>query len=338
MCAEVIGGGSAGIKAAKTAAAEGRRVILVEQEEHFGADVSSLSNLENVRLLSCTTAFAYYDHDLVTLAETVAGEVSAYRPRERLWLVRAGRVVLATGTIEQPLIFSNNDRPGIMLAGAALKYLRRHSLAPGRHVVVATNNDSAYLTARELKEAGVNIVALLDSRESAPAALLQGVRNLGIRIETGSMPIDSRGFSALKQVTIGTLDSRNGVSNIRQIKCDALLVSGGWSPTLNLFALAGGKRKFSESSRSFEPAGPHPKIEIVGSGDKQQLEHLGARISPVGDTARQWVDLKHDVTVADIELSVRENFAAVEHIKRYTTLGMSVDQGKLGQAPGAIRN
>jgi sarcosine oxidase subunit alpha len=330
----VIGGGTPGIAAARAAAADGRRVILVEQDGSFGGDIGQLLNCPNVRVLPRTAAVAYYDHDLVTLAETVTGGQSTHRPRERLWMVRAGRVVLATGCIEQPLIFSNNDRPGIMLAGAALKFLRRHSIAPGREVVVATNNDSAYIAARELRRAGVNIVALVDSRESTPDELVKEMRALEIGMHTHSLPIDSHGFSSLKGVTIGDLGSGMAVSSRQNLACDALLVSGGWSPTLHMFAQAGGKLKFSENARTFVPVAPHPSIEIVGSAGEPPAGTLGKRVSPVGDTARQWVDLKHDVTVSDIELAVRENFTAVEHIKRYTTLGMSVDQGKVGQAPG----
>jgi sarcosine oxidase subunit alpha len=328
----IIGGGAAGIQAAEAAAATGQRVMLVEQDECFDGDAFALALRANVQVLLRTTAFAYYDHDLVALTEVVA-DGRQHLPRERLWLVRAGRVVLATGAVEQPLIFSNNDRPGIMLAGAALKFLRRHSIAPGRDVVVATNNDSAYIAARELRQAGVNVVALVDSRGSAADSLLQEMRGLGIRVHPQSMPIDTQGFGALKRVTIATLGSGRGVSNRQHIACDALLVSGGWSPTLHLFAQAGGKLKFSESARTLEPVSAHPQIDIVGAAGQAPPEHLGERVSPVGNTARQWVDLRHDVTVSDIELSVRENFTAVEHIKRYTTLGMSVDQGKLGQAP-----
>jgi sarcosine oxidase, subunit alpha len=328
----VVGGGPAGIEAAKRAGAGGQRVIVVEQDEGWGGDVSSLQAQANVQTLARTTAVAYYDHDLLALSEVVAGG-GAHQPRERLWLVRAGRVVLATGALEQPLIFSNNDRPGIMLAGAARTYLRRHGIAPGREVVVATNNDSAYLAARELREAGVNVLALIDSRQSPRAGLMQELNALGIRVHTHSLPIDTKGFGALKQVTIANLGSGREVSNIRKLACDALLVSGGWSPMLHLFAQAGGKLQFSATARTFEPTAALPRIEIVGSAGHAPPETLGERVSPVGNTARQWVDLRHDVTVADIELSVRENFTAVEHIKRYTTLGMSVDQGKLGQAP-----
>lgn len=340
----VIGGGTAGVEAARTAIAAGQRVMLVEQDPLYAEGLSSLPVTDKVQVLRRTTAVAYYDHDLVALAESVREGATDdidgdhrrnHLPRERYWLVRAGRVVLATGALEQPLIFSNNDRPGIMLAGAALKFFRRHAIAPGREVVVATNNDSAYLVAHELRKAGVTVKALLDSRITPPAALLRETQQrLGITVHPQTMPIDTAGFGALKRVTFGTLGPKGSVSDIRRLPCDALLVSGGWSPTLHLFAQAGGKLHFSERTRTFGPVAPLPQIDIVGSAAAQEpSEELGERVSPVGNTSRQWVDLRHDVTVADIELAIRENFTAVEHIKRYTTLGMSVDQGKLGQAP-----
>src|SRR6202021_3973217 len=146
---------------------------------------------------------------------------------------------------------------------------------------------------------------------------------------------DTAGFGALKQVSIGRLVRTGGVPDTEKIACDALLVSGGWSPTLNLFAQAGGKLKFDSAIRAFRPVSTYPSIEIVGAAAETPQGEIGERISPVGNPARQWVDLLHDVTVADIEQAVRENYTSVEHIKRYTTLGMSVDQGKIGQAPAA---
>ena len=330
----VIGGGSAGIEAARSAAVRGQSVILVEQALLSGADAVSLATYSSLTLLSQTAAVAYYDHHLVTLAQTVDHNGETRHPRERLWMVRAGRVVLATGAIEQPLIFCNNDRPGIMLAGAALKFLQHHAISPGGRVVIATNNDSAYHVARELRRAGVDVTAIVDSRASPRDELLREMQGPEIAVHKHCLPIDTKGFSGLSAVTIATLGTGRDVTNIRKIACDALLVSGGWSPALHLFAQAGGKLKFSETSRTFEPAGAHPSIEIVGSAAGAPSGEVGERLSPVGNTARQWVDLKHDVTVSDIELAVRENFTAVEHIKRYTTLGMSVDQGKVGQAPG----
>ena len=327
----VVGGGPAGVAAATQMAATGRQVLLVEQAGAFDS-AAALHTLENLRLFPNTTAVACYDHNLVALAETVNTSGSG-APRERLWLVRAAKIVLATGAIEQPLIFANNDRPGIMLAGAALKYLQRHAIAPGRKVVIATNNDSAYRVARELLEAGVDIKAVLDSRAAVPGELTAPFRVAGVAVLARSMPIDTAGFGALKRVSIATLGSVAGVSEVDSLPCDALLVSGGWSPVLHLFAQAGGKLAFSKASQTFLPLAPHASIELVGAAADTSAQNLGPRVSPVGNTSRQWVDLRHDVTVSDIELAVRENLTSVEHIKRYTTLGMSVDQGKVGQAP-----
>jgi sarcosine oxidase subunit alpha len=328
----VIGGGSAGIEAAQVAATEGRRVILVEQGAAFDEGIASLQGRANVQALTRTTAVACYDHELIALAECVVTG-GPHTPRERLWLVRARRMVLATGAIEQPLIFSNNDRPGIMLASAALKFFQRHGIAPGRQVVMATNNDSAYAIARQLHQAGIHIVALIDSRESPSEALQQELVGLGIPLKTAGMPINTQGFGALKRVSIGASDENGGARTTSHLECDALLVSGGFSPTLHLFAQAGGRLKFSQEASTFVPASLLPTMEIVGDASRMTQGALGVRLSPVGDTSRQWLDLRHDVTIADIELSVRENLTAVEHIKRHTTLGMSVDQGKLGHAP-----
>jgi len=332
----VIGGGPAGIEAALSHASSGAEVLLVEQRGTFQGDATSLTGLSNVRLLPRTAAVAYYDHDLVTLAETTHEARQANSPRERLWLVRARRVVLATGTIEQPLIFSNNDRPGVMLAGAALRYLRDHAIAPGRQVLLATNNDSAYGVARALQSAGVAVRGVIDSRAQVPASALEALGSLQIRSFPASIPVDTAGFGALKSVTVGRLSAdQRRVESRQTFTCDALLVSGGWSPVLHLFAQAGGKLTFDEPSGAFRPASDHPSIEIAGEAGRPPSGSLGLRISPVGNPARQWLDLLHDVTVADIQLAIRENFTAVEHVKRHTTLGMAADQGKIGQAPAA---
>jgi sarcosine oxidase, subunit alpha len=330
----VVGGGSAGIESAATAAAAGKDVMLAEMNHVIAGDVSGLKALSKVRLCPRTTAVGHYDHNLVVLVEALQLGSHPNQARERLWLVRAGKVILATGAIEQPLIFCNNDRPGIMLAGAALKYLRDHSVAPGRRVVIATNNDSAYPVARELRTAGVNIVKLVDSRAPASPALADEMRILGIPVARQAIPVDSSGFGALRQVTFGALEAPNGgPMRTEKIACDALLVSGGWSPALHLLAQAGGRLAFCARSGAFQALELFPTVEVAGSARQISDEELGVRISPVGNTARQWIDLRHDVTVSDIELAVRENYTAVEHIKRYTTLGMSVDQGKVGQAP-----
>jgi sarcosine oxidase, subunit alpha len=347
----VVGGGRSGLTAALEAARAGARVVLVEQQQVLGgrvawdgsrvgdrsaaswvSGVSSELNHLGVQVLSRTTAVAYHDHDVVMLLERVTEECPP-SARERLWIVRAQRVALATGVIEQPLIFDNNERPGIMLAGAMHEYLCRYGVAAGTRVVIATNNDSAYALASDLRSAGVQVVALTDTRREGeiPEAPRTLMRNLGVSWFPRAIPIDTRGFAALKELSIGRLsDDSGGVEACQTFECDALAVSGGFSPAVQLFAQAGGKLQYEETSRVLRPVAPHASIRIVGSA--AELVAAGPRVSPVGNTRRQWVDLLHDVTVADLELAQRENYTHVEHVKRYTTLGMAPDQGKTATA------
>lgn len=343
----VIGGGAAGIEAANEAAQRGEAVVLVEQSTELGGRgawsgptasdpaASRLAQLPNVQILTRTSAVGYYDRDVVTLVETVPtahGRTGV--PRERYWVVRAKRVVVATGAIEQPLVFCNNDRPGVLLAGAAHEYLRRYSVACGRRVVVATNNDSAYAVARDLKQAGVEVVAVADSRFDVPAAKKGELRSLSIPLLEATMPIDTQGFSALRGVTLGKL-SKDGraVESVKQFACDALAVSGGWNPTLHLYSQAAGKLGYDSRLAGLTPQTKHPVATLAPTSAPGGNAAQGTRLSPVGNTARQWIDLRHDVTVADLELGLRENFVSIEHQKRYTTTGMAPDQGKTSNLP-----
>lgn len=354
----VIGAGAAGLREALAASEGGARVVLVEQDAELGGScgwdgsvidgvaghawVSAmtkrlLANTE-ARVLRRTTAVGYYDRDIVTLLENVpASNVQRGLPRERYWTVRAGRVVLATGAIEQPLVFCNNDRPGIVLAGAAHKYLRRYAVAVGRRVLVATNNDTAYATARDLRQAGVDVVAIADSRHEIPRALVEEMRSSSIPLLAGTMPVDTSGFSALTSVNVGRLSRDSAaIEAVQRYACDALAISGGWSPTLHLYSQAGGKLIYSERTGTLQATTLHPVMKLAGAAAGEHSETReqtpGIRVSPAGNSLRQWVDLRHDVTVADLELAIRENYASVEHVKRYTTVGMSVDQGKTSSA------
>jgi sarcosine oxidase subunit alpha len=350
----VIGAGVAGMNAAEAAAETGSRVVLVDQGVQLGGraawdgtefdgvpgaawvrDCSErLGQLGNLRILKRATAVGYYERNVVTLLETLPQlAIVEGAPRERFWTIRANQVVLATGAIEQPLIFCNNDRPGIFLAGAAHEYLRRYAVAVGRRVVVATNNDSAYVVAQDLLGAGVEVVAVVDSRPTIGQALIDELRVSSVPVLSASIPVDTSGFNVLNQVSIGRLaaDSKS-IESVIGLSCDALLVSAGWNPTLHLHSQAGGKLTFCEHSRGFRPIGKYP-LSLVGSAAGQSEDQcgrqpLGIRLSPVGRTQRQWVDLRNDVTVADLELALRENYTSIEHVKRYTTVGMGADQGK----------
>lgn len=350
----VVGGGVAGLEAALQAGRAGARVVLVEQDHRFGGEASwsgatiegspaatwvdrilaQLSRLPEVRLFSRTTATGCYDHNVVTLLErTVPAPPAAASSRERLWQVRAGRLILATGTLEQPLVFSNNDRPGIMLAGAARQYLRRYGVAAGRVVLIATNNDSAYALAQDLRTSGVTVLGIADSRFHIAEPIRAAMRSHSIDVFPGCIPIDTSGFSALRTVTLARLLPNDaGIDSKQTLHCDALAVSGGFTPTLHLYAHARGKLAYDEASGGLRPVGPPPAgIEIVGAAAEPVA--IGPRISPVGDPKRKWVDLLHDVTVADLELAQRENYTSVEHVKRFTTVGMAADQGKTSAAP-----
>jgi sarcosine oxidase, subunit alpha len=350
----VVGGGVQGLGAACAARNTDGHVVLVDQASELGGRCAwdgsmvdgipgsvwaklaadRLARAPDVRVLLRTAAVAYYDRDVIVLLETIPA-AQAGGCRERYWIVRARRVVIATGAIEQPMIFCNNDRPGILLAGAAHEYLRRYAVAVGRRVVVATNNDASYGLVSDLVRAGVRVVAVADSRHQISQVLADGLRSKSIPLLMNSIPVDTRGRLSLTAVDIGRLSADDTrIELIQRISCDALAVSGGWSPTLHLFAQAGGRLTYREHSRSLQPVGSHPVIEIAGSGGSEHKTNtdsalpIGSRISPFGNTGRQWVDLRHDVTVSDLELSLRENYTSIEHLKRYTTLGMASDQGK----------
>ncbi len=345
----VVGAGVAGLATASSAAATGERVVLIDQDTVFGGTsrwdgssiegmsaarwlettIAGLQGAANVRCLPRTAAVGCYDHNVVTLIEDVEADGDTGAPRERYWIVRPRRIVLATGAIEQPLVFCNNDRPGVMLAGAARRYLKCQAVAPGRRILIATNNDSAYALATELHAAGIAPLAIVDSRVEVPQTRLAEMRALSVPVHTGSMPVDTRGFGALRRVDVARVDGTSAIGDVRRFDCDALLVSGGWNPALHLFTQAGGKLIYRESSRALVPAAEIASVEIVGAAlDQADSAPIGPRISPVGRSSRQWIDLRHDVAVADLELAVRENFTALEHVKRHTTVGMSVDQGK----------
>ena len=206
--------------------------------------------------------------------------------------------------------------------------MRRYGVSVGSQVLIATNNDSAYGLATDLKAAGVAVLGIADSRHQVPNGLRADMQLQSIPVFSGSIPIDTAGFSTLAEVTLGRL-SRDGsqITSSHSLRCDALAVSGGFNPALQLFAQAGGKLAYDGTSGALWPVHGSP-----GHRDRRERgrtrDRSGLRVSPVGDAKRKWVDLLHDVTVADLELALRENYTSIEHVKRYTTVGMAADQGK----------
>jgi sarcosine oxidase, subunit alpha len=390
----VVGGGPVGLVAAHNAARTGARVILVENDHLFGGSLLScptaidgadgaawatrfaddLARLPNVTVLNRTMAFGYYDHDLVGLITRVNDHVpepERVGPRQRMTKVRARSVVLATGAFERPIAFSNNDRPGVMLAGAAATYVHRYGVSPGKRLLVATNNDSAYAVAASLREAGVGIIGIVDSRTQPSVHALELAVQAGVDVHINRTLTDVRGARRVVGAETHELDAQGrpiaGTGVV--VDCDGALVSGGWSPAVHLFSQSGGKLWFDAELQAFVPgysaqstvsAGAAAGIfdlpaalddaarktaEVLGSlgfapiapdvpvadsfpyGNVRPLWHADARaLGRRGDKA--WLDFQNDVTVADVQLAVRENYRSVEHVKRYTTLGMASDQGK----------
>jgi sarcosine oxidase subunit alpha len=269
----VVGAGVAGLSAALAAAHAGARVILCDEQAEAGGalrydsgikvdgldgyawvqkTIASLKALDNVQVLTRTTAFGYYNHNFVGLAERVTDHVAnpgRDLPRERLWQVRAKRVILANGAIERHMVFPNNDRPGIMLASAARMYLNQYGVAVGQKVGVYTAHDSAYEAAFDLKRAGVEIAAIVDSRQTPGAAVLAEARSLGIDVLAGQSVVNTSGKLRVSSMTV----ARNGGGSPRKIAVDALLVSAGWTPSVHLFSQSRGKVKFEPETQRFLP-------------------------------------------------------------------------------------
>ncbi|TPL03006.1 MULTISPECIES: sarcosine oxidase subunit alpha family protein [unclassified Mesorhizobium] len=359
----VVGAGPAGLAAAASAAAAGHSVVLVDDRTHPGgtlrhragevdgvegkawvdATVARLKS-DGQLVLNDTTAFGLYDHNLVALNQRHFDG----RP-DTLWRVRPRRIVLATGAIERPVPFANNDLPGILSADAALSYLRRHGVLVGREIVVATNNDSAYEPASALAAAGAS-VTVVDCRRDSGAQAKTGIRVLG-----GRMVVAARGRNAVQCVLLD-----DGTT----LGVDCVLVSGGLTPTVHLFSQAKGKLAWSDQLAAFIPGEAIDGIGVAGAvaGTVSLSDALaGGAVAP-GDfgsstpaprgtgaeaslgvvnlwpkpkaKGRVWIDYQSDVTAKDVELAARENFVSVEHLKRYTTLGMATDQGKTSNLNG----
>ena len=379
----VIGGGPAGLAATLAAAMRGDRVILLDEQPEFGGSllwreaeiddraaltwvsetVSALQAMKRVRLLSRTTAFGYYDHNLIGAVERLTDHLGpqggSSAPRQRLWKIRAKQVVLATGAHERPLMFANNDRPGVMLADAAAQYAVRYGVEPGRRAVVFTTHDGAYASALSLLRSGVEIAAVVDVRPDGPGPAAAALMDAGVKMLSGSAVATVLGRSRVRGVRIADLVGGGQDS----IACDLVCVSAGWSPTVNLWSQSGGKLRFCERRLMFVPETAVQHQTSVGAANGE-LSLAGALIEgwaagggPGGAAqapsspnnaspsppapfwfpphrGKAFVDLANDVTTADVALAARENYVAVEHLKRYTTLGMGADQGKTANVNG----
>ncbi|HEX4153753.1 MAG TPA: sarcosine oxidase subunit alpha family protein [Steroidobacteraceae bacterium] len=273
----VVGGGPAGLAAALAAADSGARVLLCEESAEFGGSllgdvgaringdpaldwvrraVTELRRNPRITLLTRTTAFGYFPHNMLGLNERITDHLAnppAQLPRERLWSVRARQVILATGAIERPLVFPGNDRPGIMLAGAAQTYLNRYGVLVGRRVVVVTACDTAYQAALDLRASGATIVAVADVRPQLPSGLPDAVRSAGIEVLAGATVVGTEGTRRVKAISLGEADSAGQVRRARRIHCDAVLMSGGFTPSVHLFSQSRGQLAWDEALQAFIP-------------------------------------------------------------------------------------
>jgi len=398
----VVGGGMAGLAAALEAGRAGAKVLLVEQTAHLGGrarvdDVligdqsgpdwvasayEELRAMDNVQIRTRLMGTGVYDHGYVLGYERIADHMPGHGgPRHRLWRIRAGRVVTATGAIERPLAFAGNDIPGVMLASAVRDYIGLHGVSCGDRTVVVTNNDDAYRTAIALKEAGLDVPMIVDARARSDGDLAVEARALGIRVETGVGLAKVKGAKRVEGVSICAQAGEGAV--LEDIPCECVAMSGGWSPVVHLWSHCGGKLNWDEKAAMFVPDPDRPPLGSDGSGfvltagtasgalqpskamrdgisaGRRAAQEMGFEAanltdievsSPsetpilpvwvmpqgasVGLKSKAFLDFQNDVKVSDVQLAAQEGYESVEHTKRYTTLGMATDQGKLSNING----
>ncbi len=376
----VIGAGPAGLMAALTAGRAGARVILADEDFRLGGRLNAericiahmagsdwaaqaaaeLVSLPNVRMLPRCTVFGAFDHGIYGAIERVADHLARPakdQPRQILWRITSRRALLCAGAIERPIAFADNDRPGILTAGALRAYANRWAAAPAGRVAVFTNNDDGHRTVADLQAHGVEVAALIDARAKAPDLP-------GVELLKGAQVTGSRGRLGLREITV-----RLASGELRRIAVGGLGVSGGWNPNVALCCHQGARPEWREKIAAFVPGRALPPgLGVAGAAggafsthaaletgaleardaldalglaarapDLPQAEDAPIRITPfwhVAAKGRAWLDFQNDVTVKDIRLAHQEGFRAVEHLKRYTTLGMATDQGKTANMGG----
>ncbi|WP_304455478.1 2Fe-2S iron-sulfur cluster-binding protein [Nocardiopsis sp. YSL2] len=388
----VVGAGPAGLVAALTAARGGARVVVVDEQNRAGgallgtreylderpagewvADIEAeLRNTPGVLVLGRTTAFGVYQDGFVLALQRRTDHLGFDAPadvaRQRVWRIRAGRTVLATGAHERPVVFADNDRPGTMLAGSARTFLHRYGVLPGTRAVVFTTDDSAYEAAIDLARAGLDVAAVVDARPAAPRVLAARCAAHGIEVRTGHVVTGTEGGDRVAGARIAPLSDVDGTSDT--VDCDALLVSGGWNPVVHLFSQARGALRYDAGLGAYLPGEELPTVRVAGSAtgaydlascvrqgweagceavlatgfrpDEVALpvsdQRTDARPGLVlwrvpgepadGAADTRFVDLQRDATVSDVLRATGAGLRSLEHVKRYTTIGTAHDQGK----------
>jgi sarcosine oxidase subunit alpha len=367
----VVGGGPAGLEAAQAAAAHGARVILVEQDAVLGGsllrDGGDLTLIEQARsalvaaggrVLTRTTASGIWDQGLVMLNQHLVEPGQASDLSQRIWHVRAKRIILATGAIERPLTFTHNDRTGIMLSQAVRTYIGRFGVLPGQRAVIATNNDDAYLTAHAIAAAGGKVVAIFDARADMSAAAAEAAVHFPVHVNAHLLSTTG-GANGLRRVDALIAGHRQSFA------ADLLAMSGGFTPVVHLHSQAGGKLDWRDEIQAFVPGAASQNVLSVGAAAgevesslirMETVRHEPVEGLPFSSTVanrstvlRQaqgkrdkglkasFIDFQNDVTAADVDLAWQEGYRSVEHLKRYTTLGMATDQGKTSNMSALTR-
>ncbi|MGG7568057.1 sarcosine oxidase subunit alpha [Rhodovulum sp. DZ06] len=392
----IVGAGPTGLAAALTAMDRGLKVVIVDENPEAGGALLSepqavidgvpawdwlaatMDKLRagGVRVMTRTTAIGYYHQNMIGMVEKLTDhldELPKDLPRERLWRVRAKRVVLAQGALEKPLVFDGNDRPGVMLAGSAQTFLNRYGVLVGKKPVILTSHDSAWFAAFDMQDAGAQVQAIVDLRHEPPAHLMNAAEKRKIKVLAGHTASGTKGRLRVKSLRVNRLSLKGNVGAPHTIACDAVLMSGGWTPSLHLFSHTKGSLAWSEDLTTYVPEKTPEDCEIAGAsrglwgvgaamsdgaaaaarslaelGQDAEPRAFGVEADRTGSgvsfkelptdlspgKAKAFVDYQNDVTAKDLRLAVREGMRSIEHVKRYTTNGMATDQGKMSNING----
>jgi sarcosine oxidase, subunit alpha len=380
----IIGGGPAGLAAARALVASGLKIVLADDQPQVGGSLNweaaaiagqpgaawartiaaKLAADSNITVLTSTTVTAAYEGNHFTLLQAFTDSHGVHS--EHHWKLHAHQVVLATGMIDRPLLFAGNDRPGIMLSSAVRRLVGEFGVAPARRLAIYTNNDSGYLTALAARKAGVDIATVVDTRPESAAIHVVAARNAGIACLFESQITATSGYRRLTGITVCGKDGSR-----RRVSCSGLAVSGGFTPLIHLASHRGVKPVYDAQGGAFLVGGlPKGWYVAGGAAGAVDLEtalaegdraargigaamEVSLQASPVeaidamsfgtvaplwrpdrGSSSAMWVDFQNDVKASDVELAARENYVSVEHLKRYTTLGMGTDQGRTSNING----
>jgi len=392
----VTGSGPAGLASAYAAAKNGARVILAEDKPRFGGTlltsevnignqtgkewaeniIAELKEMPNVTVKNRSQVFGYYDHNMLVMSERISDHLpktKKYSPKERLWYIRAKEVVISSGSIERPIVFGNNDTPGVMLSSAAKEYLKVYGVLVGKKPLIFTNNDSGYETALEFKKNGVDPV-ILDTRKDPKSEIIDEAKNLNIDIKFSYVVVAAKGYKKVKSADIAKIsEDKKDLGIIENINCDCICVSGFWTPTIHLASQSGNRTIFKKEIDAFVTGQSKQEETTVGAAngiftleetlknsfatgyelskkitkkdnkvlvplvvEKKSVEHdkFWCVPLPKGKSYKRFLDFQNDVAVSDVELALKEGYRSIEHVKRYTTLGMATDQGKTSNLNG----